>query len=134
MTERRARRKPGENRARLVQAGLHEFGLYGYQGASTARIAARAEVPQPHVYTNFTGKPELFLACLDEALDRVHTRDTALLAAAELLIYQALATALDPDHGAVIRHRLADVLTPAHRDQIVLAAASRLARGELLGE
>ncbi|WP_053352998.1 TetR/AcrR family transcriptional regulator [Leucobacter musarum] len=63
MTERRARRKPGENRQRLREAGLIEFGLFGFQGASTAGIAARADVPQPHVYASFATKQALFLEC-----------------------------------------------------------------------
>ncbi|WP_053385842.1 TetR/AcrR family transcriptional regulator [Leucobacter japonicus] len=63
MTERRARRKPGENRQRLREAGLIEFGLFGFHGASTAGIAARADVPQPHVYASFATKQALFLEC-----------------------------------------------------------------------
>lgn len=62
-TQRRPRRKPGENRERLLEAGLIEFGLFGYHGASTSAIAARAGVPQPHVYASFATKRELFLAC-----------------------------------------------------------------------
>lgn len=68
MSVRRARRRPGENRARLLEAGLVEFGLFGYHGTSTAAIAARAEVPQPHVYTSFRTKQELFLACWERVL------------------------------------------------------------------
>lgn len=66
--ERRARRPPGENRERLLTAGILEFGRHGYRGASTTAIAARAEVPQPHVYTNFRTKQELFLGCLTRAV------------------------------------------------------------------
>lgn len=72
MPERRARRRPGQNRERLLEAGLIEFGLFGYHGAVTAAIAQRADVPQPHVYANFTGKQELFLACLAVASERLH--------------------------------------------------------------
>lgn len=71
MTERRARRKPGENRERLIEAGLIEFGLFGFHGASTARIAARAGVPQPHVYAQFATKQDLFLAVCAIAIDIV---------------------------------------------------------------
>lgn len=64
---RRPRRRPGENRERLLSAGIIEFGLRGYHGAHTAAIAERAEVPQPHVYANFKTKQELFLACGERA-------------------------------------------------------------------
>lgn len=67
----RSRRRPGENRERLLEAGLIEFGLFGYSGASTAGIAARAEVPQPHVYANFASKRELFLACVVRACETI---------------------------------------------------------------
>lgn len=60
---RRARRRPGENRERLLTAGVAVFGSHGFHGASTASIAALAGVPQPHVYANFQTKQELFLEC-----------------------------------------------------------------------
>ncbi|MFD5600714.1 TetR/AcrR family transcriptional regulator [Leucobacter sp. NPDC058333] len=87
MTERRARRKPGENRERLIEAGLIEFGLFGFHGASTARIAARAGVPQPHVYAHFATKQDLFLAVCAIAIDIVADD----LAAASLLASDATA-------------------------------------------
>lgn len=67
----RPRRRPGENRERLIEAGLIEFGLFGYHGASTAGIAARAEVPQPHVYASFPSKGALFLAVVRRVAERL---------------------------------------------------------------
>ncbi len=64
---RRPRRRPGENRERLLTAGIAEFGTHGYHGSSTAAIAALAEVPQPHVYANFSNKAQLFLSCAERA-------------------------------------------------------------------
>ena len=66
----RPRRRPGENRERLIEAGLIEFGLFGYHGASTAGIAARAEVPQPHLYASFPSKRDLFLATVRRLAQR----------------------------------------------------------------
>lgn len=63
----RPRRKPGVNRELLIKAGLIEFGLFGYSGASTLGIAVRANVPQPHLYSSFKNKQELFLVCLQQA-------------------------------------------------------------------
>ena len=111
--ERRSRRRPGENRARLMEAGLIEFGLFGYHGTSTARIAQRAEVPQPHVYANFRTKQELFVACLVSAsrtllAQQEHAAPEPLDAghgarkAAERLLYQAVAIARDTDLGEPI--------------------------------
>ncbi len=89
---RRSRRRPGENRARLLSAGILEFGRLGYRGASTTAIAAIAEVPQPHVYTNFRTKQELFLGCVDRAASALQggasTEDPEALAR---LVLQAVA-------------------------------------------
>lgn len=71
LTTRRGRRRPGENRAALLQAAVYEFGRRGYHGASTASIAARADVPQPHVYVHFQTKGELFIAALTDAYHHV---------------------------------------------------------------
>lgn len=77
-TPRRPRRKPGENRERLLAAGVHEFAARGYRGASTAAIAAAAGVPQPHVYTNFSTKHALFIACAERVVETLITlRDGA---------------------------------------------------------
>lgn len=65
--KRRPRRRPGENRAALLEAATIEFGKHGFHGASTAAIAARAEVPQPHVYVHFDTKDDLFFAALEHA-------------------------------------------------------------------
>ena len=97
MTERRARRRPGENRKRLLEAGLIEFGLFGFHGASTAGIAARADVPQPHVYASFATKQELFLACVDRLREELlgEVPDVRRGALSRLL-YQAVAACRDP--------------------------------------
>lgn len=120
MSERRARRRPGENRERLIEAGLIEFGLFGFHGASTAAIAARAGVPQPHVYSNFINKQALFLETCAAATrmvlaherrgPRTHASDgtgghpqraaPALLADAERTILQALAVVCAPQLAA----------------------------------
>ena len=96
-TPRRPRRKPGENRALLLEAGLIEFGLLGYHGASTVVIATRADVPQPHVYTSFRTKQELFLACVELACADVRdAADTERSALAQRVLLQAIAVVRDP--------------------------------------
>ncbi|GAA2181837.1 hypothetical protein GCM10009847_25030 [Leucobacter tardus] len=114
---RRPRRKPGENRERLLEAGLIEFGLFGYHGASTAAIAARAEVPQPHVYASFATKQELFVACCARALTAPSDREVpstdmprrfpAPARVRSRFLLQAFAAARNP--------QLSDALTPLLR-------------------
>jgi AcrR family transcriptional regulator len=103
---RRPRRRPGENRERLILSGLHCFGIYGFHAASTAEIARLAGVPQPHVYANFTTKQTLFLACVERAC-RLLTEvpapraDTAAMSAREAAtstLFHAIA-----DLGAIER-------------------------------
>lgn len=94
---RRPRRKPGENRELLLEAGLVEFGLLGYHGASTAAIATRADVPQPHVYTSFRTKQELFLACFERASSDVRGRaGVNVPVTMQRMLLQAIASAHDP--------------------------------------
>lgn len=92
---RRPRRRPGENRERLIAAGIVEFGARGYHGASTAAIAALAEVPQPHVYASFRTKGELFLACAERV---AHGRDgvSELGSAGDAFLLQAVAALGEP--------------------------------------
>lgn len=129
MTERRLRRRPGENREYLLEAGLVEFGLSGYHGTATARIATRAGVPQPHVYASFRTKQELFLACVEASADRV--RGSEANADDELLILQAVAAAQTPDLSgplreilSALRHSVGDV---AFHALLARAARSMLA-------
>jgi len=67
----RRRRKPGENRQRLLEAGIHEFAGAGFRGAATTTIAQLAGVSQPHLYASYGTKLELFQACLDVVLKRI---------------------------------------------------------------
>lgn len=107
VTPRRARRRPGENRAQLLEAGLIEFGLLGYHGASTASIAARAGVPQPHLYANFSGKQELFLACLSDAAAALLGDDRESHGCrAALIVLQAVAALRDEALRAAVRDEL----------------------------
>ncbi|MBO1902565.1 helix-turn-helix transcriptional regulator [Leucobacter weissii] len=130
---RRSRRRPGENRERLIEAGIAEFARLGYRGASTVVIAERAEVPQPHVYASFRTKRELFLACVDriarESLDAAASDETRALVSAFLL--QSVASRHDAEVGEEVFDRLLspllDGLGPAElSDRIGRAAIARM--------
>ena len=124
MTTRRARRRPGENRERLIEAGLGEFGLFGFHGASTAAIAARAEVPQPHVYANFSNKQELFLEVCAAAVqivlagrlaepsagsgNAVTAGSRALHVDAQRTLLQAMSAVCNPQLSAALLRLLTD--------------------------
>lgn len=147
MTDRRPRRRPGENRDRLREAGLIEFGLFGYHGASTAGIAERAGVPQPHLYASFRTKQELFLDCLAHAEASLLSPAAAALStdvlqprgnasagalsdwASELCILQAVAASRDPELAAPIRgvlDRLRSALGDRLFNEMLVRGASTL--------
>ncbi|MBN9613644.1 MAG: TetR family transcriptional regulator [Actinobacteria bacterium] len=104
---RRPRRRPGENRERLIEAGIAEFGARGYHGASTAAIAALADVPQPHVYASFRTKQDLFLACAERVADGPSGL-AELGSAVEAFLLQAVAALGEPQR----REELLPVLRP----------------------
>jgi AcrR family transcriptional regulator len=57
-------------RARLLDAAGKVFAERGYQAASVDEIAAAAGLSKGAVYWNFDSKDELFLALLEERIDR----------------------------------------------------------------
>lgn len=97
---RRPRRRPGENRQRLIAAGIVEFGRRGYHGAGTASIAALAEVPQPHVYASFRTKGELFLACVTQVCEGIAATPAPVPDDDARLLLQALSAARDEQLSA----------------------------------
>lgn len=123
---RRPRRKPGENRELLLEAGLIEFGLLGFHGASTAAIAARADVPQPNVYANFSTKQELFLACVERAASEVQARaGVGVPATMQRMVLQAVTAAHDPQLGVQLLDALDELRSEvsAERFDALLSAA-----------
>lgn len=136
---RRPRRRPGENRAALLEAAVFEFGEHGYHGASTAAIAAQADVPQPHVYVHFATKGELFLAALVHAYDSTDRAEregspsevAAAVRAESLIHLQAVAAAgersLSPRLSEAVSARIHAKGASWHIGAIERAAAALLA-------
>lgn len=60
----------GTARERLLDAALVELRACGYAGTSVEAIARRAGLTRGAVYWHFDGKLELFLALLEERVDR----------------------------------------------------------------
>src|SRR5262245_36807480 len=60
-----------ERRAQILTAALAVFGAKGYHGTTTDDVARAASVSQPYVVRLFGTKEALFLAALDEALQRL---------------------------------------------------------------
>ena len=72
-----------ERRRQIIQAALAVFGARGYEGATTDEVARAAGVSQPYVVRLFGSKENLFLAAIQDALDRMLVAFRAALAAAD---------------------------------------------------
>ncbi len=80
MSSRPVTRLPARERRRaIVDAALRVFSERSYAGATTADIARAAGVSEPILYRHFSSKRELYLACLDEAWERIRGRIEAQL-------------------------------------------------------
>jgi AcrR family transcriptional regulator len=64
-------RRPGSpaTREAILAAAREEFAAVGYTAAAVRRVARRAGVDPALVYHYFSGKPELFVACLQLPAD-----------------------------------------------------------------
>ena len=58
-------------RRQLLDAAMEVFVARGYHAAAMDEIAERAGVSKPVLYQHFPGKQELYLALLDESVDRL---------------------------------------------------------------
>ena len=59
-----------DTKAKLLDAALTEFVEHGYEGASTAGIAARAGVAKALVFHHYDSKETLFRAVADRVIER----------------------------------------------------------------
>ena len=64
----RRKRNSIDTRENLLKAGRDEFAQYGFAGARTERIVARAKSNPRMIYHYFGGKSGLYLSVLEEAL------------------------------------------------------------------
>jgi AcrR family transcriptional regulator len=62
-----------ERREALVDTALRVFSAGSYRGTTTAEIARAAGVSEPILYRHFESKRDLYLACIEEAWQRLRT-------------------------------------------------------------
>lgn len=98
----------------LLAAGLHLFGLHGFEATSTRAIAARAETNISSIAYHFGGKDGLRLACADAVA-------AAIGQVAQTI--PANPAAIDPEHARRILRRLMRrivtfLVTPAAADVV----------------
>lgn len=65
---------PEETRLRLIQTGMHLFGLKGFDGTRTRELATKAGVNQASIPYHFGGKEGLYLAVAHYVVKRVMIR------------------------------------------------------------
>jgi TetR/AcrR family transcriptional regulator len=69
----RARLPAAERRAALLDTACRMFAKGGYRGTTTAEIAREAGVTEPILYRHFGSKRDLYVACLEQASQRVRS-------------------------------------------------------------
>lgn len=67
-----------ERREDVVRAAITEFAHGGYEGTSTAAIAARVGVSQPYLFRLFRDKRAIFLAAARRCTDEIRERFAAV--------------------------------------------------------
>lgn len=117
LSERKVQARGDYTRQRVLDAAIAEFAWRGMDGASTRRIAVKAEVPQPLVGYHFGTKQELWRATL-EAVMREMVEPIA----------QREADLQDVDAASRLRLLLTDMFTwltrnPQHYRLVVRAAS-----------
>ena len=56
---------------RILQAAIQEFGTNGYAASKLNTICSHYEIPKGLLYHNFTGKDDLYLACVSRCFSDV---------------------------------------------------------------
>ena len=69
----RLRLPAAERRAALLDTACRMFAKGGYRGTTTAQIAREAGVTEPILYRHFGSKRDLYVACLEQASQRVRS-------------------------------------------------------------
>lgn len=112
-------------RERLLRAGVASCVEFGFDGATVADIAARADVSAPAIYNHFGGKVELLVAAGRDALARLAPQDPTTRPQAADVVRTFLAPDFEPTrrllielHGAAGRHaEVAALLADWHTER-----------------
>jgi AcrR family transcriptional regulator len=67
----RPRLRAEERRAAVLDTACRVFSRRSYRAATTAEIAREAGITEPILYRHFASKQALYLACIDEAWERI---------------------------------------------------------------
>ncbi|MEX0924063.1 MAG: TetR family transcriptional regulator [Rhodovibrionaceae bacterium] len=73
-----AKRDAAATKERITKAALAEFGTKGYGGARMATIAKKARCNIRMLYHYFSGKQQLYLACLERVYTNIREAERAL--------------------------------------------------------
>jgi TetR/AcrR family transcriptional regulator len=84
-----------ERRAAVLDTACRVFSRSSYRAATTAEIAREAGVTEPILYRHFVSKQALYLACIDDAWERIRAAwDEAVAAEPDPAAWtQAMSTA-----------------------------------------
>lgn len=127
-----------EKKQRVLDAGISEFANHGYERANINVIAKKAKISIGLMYKYFDTKEDLFITCMDEAIDILEREigsiatnpDDKILTRAEKLIrvvqktsredstfikiYQGVTELNSQQHAEYFAHRIEDISFKAY--------------------
>lgn len=119
---------PGTSKARLIAAGLRQFGQCSYDEVDVDSVAAEAGVTVGSLYHHFQSKKAFYGVLRDDMTRRVLDRMEAVVESVEPR--QALKRALLAAYDGVLRIKAGKLLTepdPRGRDDAIAALLGELA-------
>ncbi|MEV0431364.1 TetR/AcrR family transcriptional regulator [Micromonospora sp. NPDC050495] len=126
----RPRRRPKDRKQRILAAAAHQFRELGYDHVGMADVAAAVGIGPSALYRHFTGKRELLLAVMTDALGAFET--VARAANDQAQLHEGLVpVALNHRDFGLLWERESGHLRPAERDGLWLrlrAIAARVAK------
>jgi AcrR family transcriptional regulator len=102
---------PGSVRARLIDAGIHQFEAYGFDGANVTELASEAGVTTGALYHHFKSKLGLYLVIRDEMDKRMYERMEGAAAALGGVGRDAARAALLVSFDAAVRFGVTRILS-----------------------
>jgi AcrR family transcriptional regulator len=107
---------PGGARARLIEAGIHQFEARGFDGANVADLAGEAGVTTGALYHHFKSKLGLYLVIRDDMEKRMYERMEGAAEALGGRGREAVRAALLVSFDAAVRFGVARILSEPRPD------------------
>ena len=125
--------RPLDSRERILDAALEEFGVWGYEGASTNRVCRQAEISKGLLFHYYKTKQQLFAEVMERCICDLETTDGLRGPFDETCQRQLFFFVAHPFHHRIITDLLheaaaVDSKLAALRERVILLKRERFAR------